>query len=89
VVGISNRPKPNVSTSSETKVHRSYKEGIAKLPVVFRSAGHHLRNGTKQKQKQQSHMNIALCLRGHKYAKNGDNRLFEKSYIISITLSLI
>jgi hypothetical protein len=30
------------------KVHISYKEGIAKLPVVFRSAGRHLRNGTKQ-----------------------------------------
>jgi hypothetical protein len=30
------------------KVHRSYKEGIAKLCVVFRLAGQHLRNGTKQ-----------------------------------------
>jgi hypothetical protein len=29
------------------KVHRSYKEGIAKPSVVFRTAGCHLRNGTK------------------------------------------
>jgi hypothetical protein len=28
------------------KVHISYKEGVAKLRVVFRSAGQHLRNGT-------------------------------------------
>jgi hypothetical protein len=59
----SSRPKTDFSVSAENeysrqenaaeysadnKVHRSYKEGIAKLPVVFRSAGRHLRNGTKQ-----------------------------------------
>jgi hypothetical protein len=37
-----------LSIISFPKVHRSYKEGIAKLRVVFRSAGPHLRNGTKQ-----------------------------------------
>jgi hypothetical protein len=31
-----------------TKVHRSYKEGIAKPRVVFLSAGRHVENGTKQ-----------------------------------------
>jgi hypothetical protein len=34
--------------SSGAKVHRSCKEGIAKLSVVIHSAGRHLRNETKQ-----------------------------------------
>jgi hypothetical protein len=55
-------------TPRNSKVHRSYKEGIAKAACCFPLAWRHLRSGTKQKQKQHSHLDIALRLRGHKYA---------------------